>query len=584
MTEVIIRSGTDGPDWAVCPACSELIYLRRLARAQQVCPECGNHHRLSAAERIDQLLDDGYVPLDHDVRTSDVLGFSDTRPYPVRLDAARSQTGLSEGALVVEGQIDGHPLVAAVMDFAFLGGSLGAAVGELVTLAAERALETSTPLLIVSASGGARMQEGAVSLMQMAKTAQALGRLDEAGVLTVSLVTDPTYGGVAASFATLCDVLIAEPGARLGFAGPRVIRQTIRESLPEGFQTAEFLLAHGLIDMITPRGELRGTVARLLAAGGVRKPGRPRAVRDRSFPVALRDPGQVPRLDAWDTVQRARDLARPTLTDYLAHVFEDFQELHGDRLGDDCPAMVGGLARLDGIPVVVLGQHKGHDLAELTERNFGMARPSGYRKAARLMRLAAKLGLPVITLVDTPGAYPGIAAEEQGQAVAIAESIRLMSQLPVPIVAIVVGEGGSGGALGLAVADEVLIVQHGVYSVISPEGCASILWKDPQMAPDAARALRLDARELLELGIVDAVVPEPRGGSGTDHAAAADLVRQALSHSLGRLRGRDARWLVDRRRSRFRAFGTPGAGARDDVRLRDGAGADPELERGEATA
>jgi acetyl-CoA carboxylase carboxyl transferase subunit beta len=550
MTKALSRETGQATDWVICPGCQNLLYAKRLSRSLGVCPDCGRHHRMTAHERVDSLFDPGSVELlDLPVRSGDPLGFVDTKPYPVRLDKARASTGLAEGVLVATGTIEGRRLVAAVMDFRFLGGSLGSATGELITLAAELALTERVPLLIVSASGGARMQEGALALMQMAKTSQALGRLDEAGILTVSLVTDPTYGGVAASFATLCDVIIAEPGARLGFAGPRVIEQTIRQRLPDGFQTAEFLLEHGFLDTIRPRRALRPTLARLLAAGepGELPPG--------GDDPAVRDPAALDELDPWQTVQRARHRGRPTTLDYLTLAFDDFEELHGDRVGGDCPAVVGGLARFAGRSVMVVGHQKGQTVAELAARNWGMPNPDGYRKAARLMRMAAKLGLPVVTFVDTPGAYPGLEAEQRGQAVAIAENIRLMAGLEVPVVTVVTGEGGSGGALALAVADDVLILSQGIYSVISPEGCAAILWSDPAKAPDAAVALRVDARQLLRLGVVDGVVPEPGDGAQDDHAGTARLVREALIASLRRLSGVDSGELVRRRRERFRSFG-----------------------------
>src|SRR5262249_30099557 len=245
-------------------------------------------------------------------------------------------------------------------------------------------------------------------------------------------------------YATLCDVVIAEPGARLGFAGPRVIEQTIRRSLPAGFQSAESLLERGLIDMISPRGELRSTLGRLLAASAPRWDHHRERGPDE---LVVRDPDALAGQDAWTAVQRARDLRRPSTLDYIDGIVDDFVELRGDRVCGDCPAIVGGIGRLGGLPLVVVGHQKGKTAAELSQRNFGMAIPAGYRKATRLMKLAGKLGLPVVTLVDTPGAYPGPEAEENGQAIAIAESLRLMAQLPVPIVTVILGEGGSGGAL-----------------------------------------------------------------------------------------------------------------------------------------
>ena len=496
-----------------------------------------------------------------------MLGFVDTIPYQQRLAMARARTGLQAAVLCARMTIEGMPLIAAVMDFDFLGGSLGALVGEAVTRAAGTAATERLPLLAVTASGGARMQEGAISLMQMAKTSAAWAELDEAGVLTISLVTDPTFGGVAASFATLSDVIVAESGARLGFAGRRVIEQTIRQQLPREFQTVEFLLQRGFVDIVVPRQSVRAELATLLKLGSPPAAGRhpepPSAPRPEPEPDGrlVRDPTLLAETEPWQQVRKARDLHRPTTLDYLALAFDDFVELHGDRVSGECPAMVAGLARLDGMPVAVIGQQKGHTPAQLAERNYGMPTPAGYRKAARVMRLAAKLGIPVVTLVDTPGAYPGAAAEEQGQACAIAENLRLMSSLPVPVVSAVTGEGGSGGALGIAVANRVLIWEHAVYSVISPEGCASILWKDPTLGPQAAAALGLSSRDLLRLGVVDSVLPEPAEGLGVDPAWAADRLRAALVSMLSELAEMDAVQLVTDRRERFARFGRPAEAA-----------------------
>ena len=254
-------------DWVQCGRCAATIYRKALVRALGVCPECEWHSRLTAHQRLRQLLDSGSIrPITSSGTQVDPIEFSDVVPYRDRLADARAATGLDEAAVGATGTIRGRRLAVAVMDFQFLGGSLGAGVGELIVRVAEESLRHLIPLLLVSASGGARMQEGVVALMQMAKTSEALGRLDESGVLTISLVTDPTYGGVAASFVTLADVIIAEPGARLGFAGPRVIEQTIGRRLPEGFQGAEALVGRGQVDRVVPRAELRSTLAQVLAA------------------------------------------------------------------------------------------------------------------------------------------------------------------------------------------------------------------------------------------------------------------------------------------------------------------------------
>jgi acyl-CoA carboxylase subunit beta len=570
-------STMDEKSWVHCTSCRTLLYRKRLRRNLHVCPECGDHQRLDALARIAQLADpDTFRPLARAAAQVDPLDFVDAKPYRDRLAAARSATGLAEAVVCGEASIGGHRTVLAVMDFRFLGGSLGAAVGELICAAAEHALDRRLPLIIVTASGGARMQEGALSLMQMATTSQAIAELREAGLLTISLITDPTYGGVAASFATNTDVVVAESGARLGFAGPRVIRQTIRQALPDGFQTADFLLRHGQVDMVIERRNLRSRLHRLLAVGHAGRPAAhpaPAAAEPGpAGPVLVTDPDRFGAADAWQAVQSARNTDRPTTLDYLATAFDGFVQLHGDRLGADCPAIVAGFARLGGTQVAVVGHQKGHSTKDLLARNFGMPNPSGYRKAQRVMRLAAQLGLPVVTLIDTPGAYPGIEAEENGQAGAIAESILAMTGLRVPVVAVVTGEGGSGGALALAVADRVLMLENAVYSVISPEGCAAILWNDPTQSARAARALRITAPEQLRAGIADGIVPEPPAGAHRDPVGAAQLLRAALIESLQPLLGVPADRLVRERRQRFRRYGASAGPAVPDPA---GAVADP---------
>ena len=545
-------------DWTVCEHCGLLVYRQRLERLAQVCPDCGHHRRLTADERLELLLDPGREEIAPRPVVQDPLAFHDHVPYVQRLVSARSRTGLADAVRVVRGSVRGHPVVVAVMDFRFLGGSLGAAGGEAVVAAVEAALADRVPLLLVTASGGARMQEGALGLMQMAKTANAMAAMDEAGLLTVTLVTDPTFGGVAASFATLSDVIIAEPGARMGFAGRRVVEQTISDQLPADFQTAEFLVEHGLVDSVVARQEVLPVLAGLLGAAVARPapepaddtPGGP----GRGDPV-LRDPDRVPARPIAEVIRLARDPGRPTVTDHIAALCDSFVPLRGDRAGEDCPAVVGGIAELDGVRAVLIGHRKGHTTAELVQHDFGMASPAGHRKAARLLRLAAKLRLPVITLVDTPGAHPGVEAERHGQAHAIAECLRVIGGIPVPVLSVITGEGGSGGAIALAAADRVLMCENAVYSVISPEGCASILWRTPDATAEAAAALRIDARSLLRLGVVDGVVPEPDGGAHRDPARASELVRDAVFDALRSLRAAGGEGRVAARRSRFRDFG-----------------------------
>ena len=267
------------------------------------------------------------------------------------------------------------------------------------------------------------------------------------------------------------------------------------------------------------------------------------------------------KLTPWQKAQVARHPARPHCADLIGALFREWTPLAGDRAFADDRAIMGGLARLDDRPVVLIGQEKGHDTRTRLERNFGMARPEGYRKAIRLMRLAERFGLPVVTLVDTPGAYPGKGAEERGQSEAIARCTDACLSLDVPVVACVIGEGGSGGAVALSAADRVLMLEHAIYSVISPEGCASILWKDPAKTREAAEALRLTAQDLAPLGVIDGIVPEPVGGAHRDREAAMAAVGRAVGEALAALEGRDGAELRSARRGRFLAMGSKGLAA-----------------------
>ncbi|MHB8894304.1 MAG: acetyl-CoA carboxylase carboxyltransferase subunit alpha, partial [Candidatus Geothermincolia bacterium] len=461
-------------------------------------------------------------------------------------------------------RIAGLPVVVAAMDFAFLGGSMGSVVGEAFSRAARAAAEQPAPLVVFCASGGARMQEGPYSLMQMVKTAAEVARLGAIGVPYVSILTHPTTGGVAASFATLADVILAEKGALVGFAGPRVIEQTVREKLPGGFQSADFCLERGMVDDVVHRHEMRDRLATVLhmLTGEKRKSSHTQAAaaihdsegpgpEDTDTPVATG-------LSPWEVVMLARHGSRPRFIYYAEEIFEEFFELRGDRLYGDDPAVLGGLARLDGIPVMLIGHNRGRGAGHPPmprANNNGMPHPEGIRKAERLAKLAEKFELPVITLVDTPGAYPGVGAEERGQALAIASIIRTMVSLEVPVVSVVIGEGGSGGALSLSVADRFLMLENSTFSVISPEGCAAILWRDATRADAAARALKLTAHDLLDLGLIDGIIPEPAGGAQADPVEAAAILAASLEDNLRELLDTPVPELVEARYRRYASIG-----------------------------
>lgn len=303
-----------------------------------------------------------------------------------------------------------------------------------------------------------------------------------------------------------------------------------------------------------PLREVEEKIEKLAASGGG-KSGVQDEIRKLRTKLAQLEHELYSKLSPWQRTQLARHPQRPSTLDYIGEMFRDFLEFHGDRSFGDDRAIVGGFASFNGRSVMVIGHQKGKTLKERMQRNFGMPNPEGYRKALRLMKMAEKFGRPIITFIDTPGAYPGIGAEERGQAEAIARNLYAMSRLTVPIVSIVIGEGGSGGALALGVSDRILMLEHGVYSVISPEGCAAILWDDPAKVPDAAAALKMTAQDLVDLEIVDEVIPEPLGGAHREPRAVTDRVAKALTNQLYPLTDLSVADLLDQRDRKYRRIG-----------------------------
>ncbi len=505
------RTGPAVPEGLLrkCNKCGSAIIAEDVRRDFYICSKCGGYFRVHACRRIEMLADEGtFEEWDKELQGGNPLSY---KGYEEKLAGLKEKTGLTEAVVTGKMCINGSKAVVGVCDGRFLMASMGEAVGEKITRAVERATKEGLPVIFFACSGGARMQEGIVSLMQMAKTAAALKRHSDAGLLYISVLTDPTTGGVTASFAMLGDIILAEPKALIGFAGPRVIEQTIRQKLPKGFQRSEFLLEHGFIDGIITRQEMKETLSRILKLhekSNMRGKSEDKAEGD-DISSLCRPKDMSGGIDAWERVQASRRADRPVGSDYIEGLFTDFTECCGDRLFADDRAIVGGIARFHGLPVTVIAQAKGRNTKENIKCNFGMPSPEGYRKALRLMRQAEKFGRPVLCFVDTPGAFCGLEAEERGQGEAIARNLYEMSELRVPILSMIIGEGGSGGALAMAVSDEVWMLENSVYSILSPEGFASILWKDSRKAKEAARVMKLTAEHLQEAGIVEKVFPEP---------------------------------------------------------------------------
>ena len=554
-----------------CNKCGAAILSEEVINGAYICPKCHGYFRVPAYKRIEMIADEGSfeewdMDLDGMDGPPDPLQF---KGYSEKIKKLREQTGLKEAVVTGRVKINGKQAVIGVCDGRFMMASMGYAVGEKITRAVERATNENLPVILFTCSGGARMQEGIISLMQMEKTSAALKRHSDAGLLYVTVLTDPTTGGVTASFAMLGDIIIAEPQALIGFAGPRVIEQTIGEKLPEGFQRAEFLLEHGFVDQIVKRENMKPVLGRILKMHDHVHPdcrkGKEIRKSDRTEPVqkagmtekkagkkaAEQEPWSEKSLTAWERVCRSRSKERPVGKDYIDILFEDFVELHGDRYYRDDPAIIGGIAYFQGICVTVIAQAKGRTTKENLERNFAMPSPEGYRKARRLKQ-AEKFHRPVINFVDTPGAFCGMEAEERGQGEAIARNLFELSGLKVPVLSVVIGEGGSGGALALAVADEVWMLENSVYSVLSPEGFASILWKDSSRSAEAAKMMKLTAADLKKLGVIERVFPEPQNFSVLTMKPTAELLRAGLAEFLTKYQKLETKDLLEGRYERFR--------------------------------
>ena len=547
-----------------CNKCGAAIIAEDVKNGYYICPKCGGYFRVHAYRRIQMVADEGsFEEWDGSLMGENPM---DYRGYPEKLSAVQGKTGLREAVVTGKCRINGYEAVIGVCDGRFLMASMGWAVGEKITRAVERAAEEKLPVILFACSGGARMQEGITSLMQMAKTSAALKRHSDAGLLYISVLTEPTTGGVTASFAMLGDVILAEPGALIGFAGPRVIEQTIRQKLPKGFQRAEFLLEHGFVDAIVERENLKRTLTKILKLHEKKD----RSVietakirnfeetekRNRSERTSLTGKGLEPTLSLtpWERVQASRRADRPSGSAYIRGLFTDFTEFHGDRKYGDDPAVIGGVAAFHGIPVTVIAQEKGSGTKENIYRNFGMPMPEGYRKALRLMKQAEKFRRPVICFVDTPGAFCGIEAEERGQGAAIAENLMEMAGLTVPVLTVVTGEGGSGGALALAAGDQVWMLENAVYSILSPEGFSSILWKDSSKAKEAAEVMKLTAADLYRQKIIEKIIPEPEKLNEENLSYVTDILDEEIADFLKQYEKMPEEELLKKRYERFRKF------------------------------
>ena len=532
-----------------CLQCGSDVTKAALYGRYRVCPHCRVHYNLPALQRISLLADPGtFRETNASLVPLDPLSFSDHVSYRERLSQAQSVTGLLEAVVTGTAYIGGMQTVLAAMDFGFMTGSIGSAVGEKIAQAAELALRQRTPFVLIMSGGSPRIREGVLSLMQMAKMVTTLKKLHKKGVPYITVTASPTTSHHLASAASMADVVFAEPKAIMGFAPKRVVEQVSGDGLPPDFHTAEFYLEHGVVDAIVDRQHLKTQLALVLDLLSFR------------YRLTIANRARLrhverPPAPAWERVQLARHEERPVPRDYIERILSNFVELHGDRVNADHKGIITGMGYLAGEAVMVVANDRGRG-ADGQAGHDGRVYPQGLRKAQRAMRMAAKFKLPVVTLIDTPGAYQGIEAEEQGIAGAIGSTISLASDLPTPALSVIIGEGGSEAALSLSVTDRILMLENAIYTPISPEAAAWLLYRDPGRVDQVAAALKLTAEDCRSLGIIDEVVPEPEGGAHTNFDEAARQLERMLVQSLLDVQMTFNRTMLRNRFRKFRNIGT----------------------------
>ncbi len=523
-------------DHVICQRCQKVYTKSQLEASMWVCQVCEYHWNISASSTIRFISDEQtFVEMDQELVTSH---HHLTKTYQDKLNQAKQQAQTNEAIVTGVATIGGISVCLGIMEPLFMMGTMGSVVGEKLTRIIERAHQDQMPLIIVVASGGARMQEGIESLMQMAKVTCALTRFQSHKGLFISILTHPTMGGTTASFATQGDIILAFPSATIGFSGERVIKQALHQQFDEQIQQAEVLLSNGWIDAIVSRLALKETLEKLLCMHQIKSYHfkQEKLNLSKSFAKSL---------SSWQTVQQARDSQRIKSDQVISQLFDMFVSLHDASIDG---ALLGGIALLDKKPITVLAHQKGNDLKSNIHHRFGMVAPIGHRKIKRLVLQAEKFNRPIITIIDTPGAYPSMASELFGQATSISDSLALFSQVKVPVIAIVLSEGGSGGALALGIADVVLMCEHAYYSVISPEGYASILYRDDNKAEQAAQHMNITADKLLQMGIIDGIIDESNQSNMVLH------MKQLVIDALKQLMSLSSEALVDNRFQRYRSI------------------------------
>ena len=530
-----------------CLFCEEPISDSPSYLTYRVCPFCRFHYTVTARERIELLVDKETFRENYKyVKTVEPLSFSRRNRYRKFLEQDQNRTGLTEAAVAGKCRIGDVETMLIVLDFGFMGGTMGSVVGEKVSMAFENAARRGIPAVAVVSGGGVRIQEGVLSLMQMAKTVTAANRLRDEEVPLIVVLANPSTGQAYASFANLADVILAEPGSLIGLSPLRTLREVSKMPLPLDAHTAEAHVGHGLLDNVVDRENLQPRIASILQILTAQKHG-----KSNHKNLLKSEPEECDEVEPWEAMTAARNSERPQASSYFRSILDPFIELRGDRLNSDDRSVVTGIGFMDGLAVAVIGQQR----RTLVEGERYHVFPDGLRKAQRLIDLASRFKLPLVTLIDTQGADPGLEAEEQGIGNAIARTLSSMLTVPTPMVSVVIGEGGSEGALALGLSDRILMQQFAIYSPISVNHTLGAAHHDHMLDREAAEALMLTAHDCLELGIADEVVPEPDGGSHVDPHEASAVLQTAILTNLFQLSKMSEGKLVKRRYKKFRRMG-----------------------------
>ncbi len=532
-----------------CLYCHESISDSKAYLDYRVCPFCRFHYTLSARQRIELLADPRtFREQNRYVRSVAPLAFSSRTPYDEQLTESQDRTGLTEAAVTGTCKIDGRSLMLVVLDYGFMGGSMSSVVGEKVALAFEQAVRRDLPVAALVTGGGARTQEGVLSLMQMAKTVTAANKLRKASNPFIVVLANPSTGQAYGSFANLADVIIAEPGSVVGLSPIRAMIEATGRQVPPDVHTAEYHLRQGLLDNVVDREQLRPRLSRLLNLLT-----EPEAIRLSRRAVSRLTAPAVVDTETWESVEAATHDERPDALYYMRHMLDDFFEICGDRVSSDDRTVVGGIGLLRGHPVAAIGQQRIH--SHDTDRSRYHVHPDGLRKAQRIIGLAARFNLPLVTLIDSQGADPRLESEEHGVGNAIARSLSMMLEAETPIVSVIIGEAGNEAALALSLSDRILMQQYAIYSPISLHHAVSGPLRERYLTREAAEVLMLTARDCQELGIIDQVIPEPAGGAHLDPRQAVDDVEYSIYKHLAETGRASASKLVKQRYRKFRQMG-----------------------------